>query len=511
MLNVSTGGVTRSLREKAFFKEYMEKIHVAIATPAYHFIHLLPPHPPFLTLPNGRYGGRVLPETRENYVNEARSITRLFVDFLRSLRDIGVYDSALIIVHGDHGFSFDPIVSGNALDLCLQRMPALMLVKPPGSAGPLDISDVQSSLTDIPATVLDTLGVDHDLPGKSVFDLMPGETRKRQLVVLPEGNLGNGLRRFELAGDVFDPAACTELERGMIDDTGSVFSPGREFGFGLLGQVNPYQQTGWATAGSTSTWTMGNQATLSMPVPAVTQDLNWSAEARGFIVPGKVTQQRVEIIANGLSVSNTLLQSSNLHRLSALIPAELLRSGRLDLVFRLPDATSRQEAGIQIDDKRRLAIEFMSMRMDEIPPIRTGEAFPVGRRQSGLKYLTTGWGRSGDGYISIGSTARIRLPVVPTEFAGTLSLTLRAYIKPPVVAQQRLVGMINGTEVTTWSTDSGRVQVVELPISAAEMQTGRLDIELGLPDAVCPACVGTGGDERRRAIELLQFELQEAH
>ncbi|MFU8832000.1 MAG: hypothetical protein ACNA7J_07580, partial [Wenzhouxiangella sp.] len=61
-----------SYQQRRFFADYIDRLETAVDGPAYHFVHLWPPHPPFTTTRSGRYAGRVLENTLVNYVNEAR-------------------------------------------------------------------------------------------------------------------------------------------------------------------------------------------------------------------------------------------------------------------------------------------------------------------------------------------------------------------------------------------------------------------------------------------------------
>ncbi|NIO29780.1 MAG: hypothetical protein GTO29_14645 [Candidatus Latescibacteria bacterium] len=61
-----------SFHQKAFFSDYISRLEAVHSEPAYHFVHLMPPHPPFVTTADGKYAGRALPNTRDNYKNEAR-------------------------------------------------------------------------------------------------------------------------------------------------------------------------------------------------------------------------------------------------------------------------------------------------------------------------------------------------------------------------------------------------------------------------------------------------------
>jgi hypothetical protein len=88
---------------KAFFKQYISLLRTGEAKPSFHIIHLLPPHPPFVTDENCECSDHVRTYNRANYKIEVRCVLELFTTFLEKLKNIGLYDSSLIILQGDHG------------------------------------------------------------------------------------------------------------------------------------------------------------------------------------------------------------------------------------------------------------------------------------------------------------------------------------------------------------------------------------------------------------------------
>ena len=66
-------------------------------------------------------------------------------------------------------------MSGSAL--------ALLVVKPPQATGPVRISEAPSAISDIPATIVDTLGLKNPFPGTSALKLDEHAPRPRQFAV----------------------------------------------------------------------------------------------------------------------------------------------------------------------------------------------------------------------------------------------------------------------------------------------------------------------------------------
>jgi hypothetical protein len=105
---------------------------------------------------------------------------------LDRLKEVGVYDASLIVISSDHGigyvsptFTNDRLVPPRDLGWIAGKALALLIVKPPHSQGPVRISHAPTTITDIPATVLDTLKIPHHMPGASALTLDEHASRSR--------------------------------------------------------------------------------------------------------------------------------------------------------------------------------------------------------------------------------------------------------------------------------------------------------------------------------------------
>ena len=110
--------------------------------------------------------------------------------FLDKLRELGLYDSSLIVISSDHGvalppegFKGDRDVFGGPLSEISGSALALLVVKPPQATGPVRISEAPSAISDIPATIVDTLGLKNPFQGTSALKLDEHAPRPRQFAV----------------------------------------------------------------------------------------------------------------------------------------------------------------------------------------------------------------------------------------------------------------------------------------------------------------------------------------
>ena len=154
-----------------FLREVIEKFRFAEQTKVYKLFHLVTPHPPFVTDSNCRFSDKEHKREYKHIYNQARCTLIQVVKLLDKFKRSGIYDTATILVHGDHGMSlpFQDFKPGPNDDVRNFPRPIgnsnpLLLLKPPGGRGELVTVDAEISLADIPKTISELLqlGVDFD-------------------------------------------------------------------------------------------------------------------------------------------------------------------------------------------------------------------------------------------------------------------------------------------------------------------------------------------------------------
>ena len=171
---------------QAFMADYTSRARVGHDRPTYKYLHIGVPHWPVSVDADCNYiGARSL--RRPNYTDQARCGIRRVGAFLDKLRELGLYDSSLIVISSDHGvalppegFAADRDVFGGPLSEMAGSSLALLIVKPPNSNGPVRVSEAPSAISDIPATIVDTLGLKNPFSGTSALKLDEHAPRPRQ-------------------------------------------------------------------------------------------------------------------------------------------------------------------------------------------------------------------------------------------------------------------------------------------------------------------------------------------
>ncbi len=372
------------LAGNAFLADLAENATVEGETAMYKFIHVITPHPPLVTEPDCGFSGKVLPLTRENFTNQAACTLKSVGALLDRLKQIGVYDSSLIMIHADHGTELPfrrtdapelfKVGSGGA-EVWIGGAPfPLLLIKPVGAGGEMRVSDAQVELTDLPATVNKLVGLGVDFKGISVFDAGSGSIRSRRYF----GGENDGtavfirdyydyLQEVLVKGSVFDQSAWQVGARYDAPKTSkpAPYNWNTRILFDQRGDVKKYMGYGWSLPEDSWAWTDGKQASLRIPVRRPGSDVRLTANLSAYLVPEKLTRQRVRIWVNDKHISDWEIRITGFHDESAVIPEQAFDdSGQLNLKFELPDSAAPVdlEAG---KDIRFLAIAVRSLQLDK--------------------------------------------------------------------------------------------------------------------------------------------------
>jgi hypothetical protein len=177
----------------AFLAGIADRVTADRARPVYKFFHLMTTHAPLVAQPDCSYAGRPLPRVRETVTVQSRCSLGFVIALLERLKQAGAYDRTLVVIMGDHGGHVPPrryepgaLVDGDLeYDLhapFVALATPLMLVKPAGATGPLQVSPALTSMLDTAATIDQLMGLQAGLPGRSLFD---GDRETRTMFSYP--------------------------------------------------------------------------------------------------------------------------------------------------------------------------------------------------------------------------------------------------------------------------------------------------------------------------------------
>ena len=188
----------QELQDLAFGVSMVSEGKVTTKTKVFKFYHLDGVHPPFYMDDKLEY--KVMPNNRKSWKKMAIGALEIVHLYLEKLKRLNAFDNSIIIVLGDHGHSAGQFkvtfpknwnetngqIYGEA-DRNYERLGKgilesgipLMLVKPLNEREELKTSDNPISLSDVPATIFDLLGIQGNFMGESMFKIAPDSQRER--------------------------------------------------------------------------------------------------------------------------------------------------------------------------------------------------------------------------------------------------------------------------------------------------------------------------------------------
>lgn len=139
----------------------------------YNFIHLIMPHVPYVLRTDCSYDGELMENDFElAALEQSRCASKHLFSFLRTLKELNLYEDSLIVVQADHGSRFIT-ENGNLIrtrfkengkenvEWSLARARALLLIKAPSKKEKEQffVSDAETTLLDITPTVAEVAGI----------------------------------------------------------------------------------------------------------------------------------------------------------------------------------------------------------------------------------------------------------------------------------------------------------------------------------------------------------------
>ena len=223
-------------------EEFARRLTPATDEPVSKYLHVGIPHRPVVVNGNCDFIG-VVRAARAAYKEQARCAIRRTAQILDRLKEVGVYDKTFVVISSDHGIGMaspqfvndHQTPMGPAARIAGHAM-ALLIVKPLNSNGPVRTSRAPTTITDIPATILDGVGVEKDLPGEPALKLSEDAARTRSWafydweaddwgsnffdtldIVAVNGPVADG-KSWTLLNTIYGPKAGDELRiRGLYE------------------------------------------------------------------------------------------------------------------------------------------------------------------------------------------------------------------------------------------------------------------------------------------------------
>ncbi|RPI56827.1 MAG: hypothetical protein EHM55_03985 [Acidobacteria bacterium] len=296
---------------EAFLRDFTPRLRVGHDRPLYKYVHVGVPHWPMTLDADCNYIG-VKRASRELYSGQARCAVKRVAEFLDRLRELGLYDSSMVVISSDHGvalppdgFTGDRDIFGGPLSNLSGSALALLVVKPPQANGPVRISQAPTTISDIPATIVDTMGLKNPFGGTPAMKVDETAPRPRAFAVYPWSS-------SDWYADHFPHMDVFTIDGSMIDGQAwktedPIYAPGIDVGGRSRGFYRPER----GGPGITFRWSGGN-AYLHAPPDAKGLEL--------MVRSAAPTPQTLTVEIRGTVVDTRKLTDHEWHTLRYQIP-----------------------------------------------------------------------------------------------------------------------------------------------------------------------------------------------
>jgi hypothetical protein len=464
--------------------EFLACSQAKLEQPAFRFYHFAGVHAP---LDRDRQYAYVGPQElgRAAYLDQSRGLLAVIGTLLDRLRGLGVYDRATILVLGDHGAGELPVglnrsqpgvppapqATGAAIgeQIVMGGIPAV-LVKPAGAAGPMTQSDAPVQLSDVPRTVLASIGREAGgFRGEDMFTL-PGDgprSRLHRYYVFSGWNVDYILPMTEFRVDGFSwhPEAWS-WSRQMTQAGGLT---GRMVTLFENGNAGEYAAAGWGQTSNLGSVIQQGQASLS---PAYAADAAQLLRILHYPLPAGDQPEHWTVFLDDEEVGTLDFLPGNGQRVKHLLLGP-------DMASMLRDGTLRLRT-----DREPSAVLVREIRLDAVGAFTCPLGRPIDFKATGEseRYRTYGWGlTTPGGTATVGEAAGLIVaPPDPGTTPSSIEFEFSAYAYADALpAPLRVV--VNGTTVREATIEQVETTVLRFELPAGIMgDSGTLDIRLEL-------------------------------
>lgn len=177
----------------------------------FKMIHMHGAHPPF-----------GIDESSDKPYNtpmllQARESMEMVYEYIKQMKEIGVYDSATIMITADHGenYLYDPVGREELVKLCLEKTSSpILMVKHPNQSGDMRYTNAPVSQKEVVAEIMNAINPALDRYGKTLEEIGEEEERER-IFVYKRGTVKYVKSR--ITGDVSNPDSWEILEGLNLD------------------------------------------------------------------------------------------------------------------------------------------------------------------------------------------------------------------------------------------------------------------------------------------------------
>lgn len=203
--------------------------------PVYKLFHLMISHRPTVGTADCEFDG-IRVTSRSNVTDQSVCGLKAVIAVLERMKELGIYDDALIVLMADHGAWVGPREYGRTnqahdgpKSTTVGLAVPVLAIKPPRAEGSLTVSAAPSDIGDVARTIATLASLNVDLPGHNVFELSGDEARTRYFYNYAYGDNKKmkgylyTMLEYRIDGSPFDETSWAKHRRilpgGGVEDT----------------------------------------------------------------------------------------------------------------------------------------------------------------------------------------------------------------------------------------------------------------------------------------------------
>jgi len=204
----------RDVTHSGILDLFVEEMQVDEIPGSYNYFHHAGAHAPVIFDRNCKYIGPQ-PVNWPYQGEQLKCSLMQFEKLITNLKQKGIYDQTMIVIHGDHGTpDLPPSTAVRSANLKTSQLMGVasvaLLIKPLDARGPLGFSSQAVDIGDIPATIAAAFGFENSYQGLRMFREEASADRERQFFTYDSSSKTHSLQslpnlmRYRIGGNVFD-------------------------------------------------------------------------------------------------------------------------------------------------------------------------------------------------------------------------------------------------------------------------------------------------------------------
>lgn len=490
-------------------------------TKIFKLYHLETPHPPYQL--NESLQLTELPNTREGYITQSTGSLIILKDLVFQLKQSNAYNQSMIIVIGDHGagLSSNQTISGKKADIekINAKMGAgipLILIKPFDKTGPLKISETPVSLSDIPITIIDEIGLKNNTySGVTMLSNPSSDNRTRRYYEyewypnLFSTEFFPPIKEYLITGHSWDyqswrTSGSIYTKKG-VNYINNSYSFGTPLLFSNRGSSGNFTIFGWSNPEPDFTWTAGNFASIGFTLDNVSSDVILDVDGFPFLGNGNVSSQPVSVYVNNYYLTEWVFRG--IERKVSVIPKEYFDNKKqTSISFIIPKATSPSTIQIS-EDPRILGIAVKTLRISQFNNYPQGKTILFAKNGSGQQYIISGFSEPEESFTWTDGHESI-LGFQMSNASQDLKLTIKAtpFLGNGSMRNQPVYVSINNHPIADWKFTRQEQLETRIPFEVIR-ESPNFMITFEMPNAESPRAAGISKDSRLLGIAIEEIQI----